>query len=201
MKRLVVGLALVAAGFAVLAQTSTPVRVGSQAAGTFGDATGHSTQSHLVYAANAKVWWLFTLTSTADAPGGEHLVKSFHSSGPNLASATWTAGADSPPALSGQSNDFMGGGRALAVAYVDNAPIDVIHADISMAFDGQNGRTGHIRAKLTATTITWEPWNYFDEPAAIWTLPRGNAIGVSTGGFIHTGGPILQQEVDANVRK
>ena len=42
---------------------------------------------------------------------------------------------------------------------------------------------------------------YFDEPAAVWTLPRGNVVGVSTGGFIHTGGPILQQEVDANIRQ
>ena len=95
----------------------------------------------------------------------------------------------------------MGGGRALGVAYLDNAPVDVIHADISIAFDGQNGRTGHIRARVTGTTITWETWNYFDEPAAVWTLPRGNAVGVSTGRFIHTGGPILQQEVDANARK
>src|SRR3978361_1563297 len=112
MKRFVVGLALLIASFVVLAQTSTPVWVGSQAAGTFGDGTGHSTQSHLVYAANANVWWLFTLTSTADSSGGEnHLVKSFHSSGPDLATATWSAGPDSPPAVSGQSNDFMGGGR------------------------------------------------------------------------------------------
>jgi hypothetical protein len=44
-------------------------------------------------------------------------------------------------------------------------------------------------------------WNYFDEPAATWTLPRGNTVGVSSGKFIHTGGPILQQEADANVRK
>src|SRR3954468_21933700 len=125
MKRLVVGLALLAAVFGVWAQTSTPVWVGSQAAGTFGDATGHSTQSHLVHAANARAWWLFTLTSTADSPGGNHLVKAFHSSGPNLATATWTAAADSPPAVSGQSNDFLGGGRALAVACLDHAPIDV----------------------------------------------------------------------------
>ena len=91
-------------------------------------------------------------------PGGtNHLVKTFHSSGPDLATATWIAGADSPPAAAGQSNDFMGGGRALGVAYVDNAPVDVIHADISMAFNGQNGRTGLIRARVTDTTITWEP--------------------------------------------
>src|SRR4029079_14592142 len=67
--------------------------------------------------------------------------------------------------------------------------------------DGQDGRTGHVRAIVTGTSITWASWNYFDEPAATWTLPRGNTVGVSSGKFIHTGGPILQQEVDANVRK
>jgi hypothetical protein len=95
----------------------------------------------------------------------------------------------------------LGGGRSLGVAYLNNSPVDVIHADISMAFDGQDGRTGHIRAVVTGTSITWASWNFFDEPAATWTLPRGNTIGVSTGKFIHTGGPILQQEVDANARK
>ena len=50
----------------------------------------------------------------------------------------------------------MGGGRALGVAYVNNAPTDVIHAEVAMAADGQDGITGHIRARLTATGITWE---------------------------------------------
>ncbi|PYR88816.1 MAG: hypothetical protein DMF84_26875 [Acidobacteria bacterium] len=179
-----------------------PVAIGDQIAGSFGDATGHSAQSHLVYAVNSRVWWLFTLTSTADSEGGtNHVVKTFRSSGPDLATATWIAGADSPAAAAASPNAFMGGGRALGVAYLDNSPVDVIHADISMAFDGQDGRTGHIRAVVTGTSITWSSWNFFDEPAAMWTLPHGNTIGVSSGKFIHTGGPILQQEVDANVRK
>ncbi len=179
-----------------------PMTVGSQIAGTFGDATGHSAQSHLVYAANSRVWWLFTLTSAADSEGGSnHVVKSFRSSGPDLATATWIAGADSPAVPAGSPNQFMGGGRSLGIAYLDNSPLDVIHADISMAFDGQDGRTGHIRAVVTATSIAWESWDLFDEPAATWTMPRGNTIGVSSGKFIHTGGPILQQEVDANARK
>ena len=46
----------------------TPVTIGNQIAGSFGDATGHSAQSHLVYAANARVWWLFTLTSRSPTP-------------------------------------------------------------------------------------------------------------------------------------
>ena len=180
----------------------SPAAVGIQAAGTFDDATGHSGQSHLVYAANSRVWWLFTLTSAGDAQGGtNHIVKAYRSSGPDLATATWIAAADSPGAASGSPNGFLGGGRSLAVAYVNNSPVDVIHADISMAFDGQNGRTGHIRAVVTGTTITWSTWNLFDEPAATWAIPRGNAIGVSTGKTIHTAGTTLQQEVDANLRR
>src|SRR5262252_3476215 len=184
-----------------------PVTIGNLAAGTFGDATGHSGQSHLVYAENSRVWWLFTLTSDADSTGGtNHVVKAYVSSGPDLTRATWTASTpqnplDSPAAPAGQPNQALRGGRSLAVAYLDNSPLDVIHAEISMAFDGQNGRTGHIRAIVTGTTITWSPWNFFDEPAATWTQPHGNVIGVSSGSFIHTGGPILQQEVDANARK
>src|SRR4051794_27820225 len=181
---------------------ATPVTIGTQIAGSFGDATGHSAQSHLGYAANSKVWWLFTLTSAADAQGGSnHIVKAYHSSGPDLTTATWVAAADSPGAASGSPNGSLAGGRSLGVAYVNNSPVDVIHADISMAFDGQDGRTGHIRGVVTGTTITWSTWNFFDEPAATWTEPHGNVVGVSTGKFIHTCGPILQQEVDANARK
>src|SRR4051812_21970060 len=191
----------------VAAQTPAAVLVviGSQAAGTFADATGHSAQSHLVYAVNAGVWWLFTLTSAADSRGGAaHNIKAYRSSGADLATATWTAAVDSPGAAASASVNCgscsMSGGRALSIAYVDNAPADVIHAEVAMAFDGQNGLTGHIRATVTATSIVWESWNYHDEPAATWTVPRATALGVSSGKYIHSGGPILQQEVDANAR-
>jgi len=179
-----------------------PVVIGSQIAGTFTDASGHSAQSHLVYAANSGVWWLFTLTSAADSQGGtNHIVKSYRSSGPDLATATWSAATDSPGAAASTSNGSMGSGRALGVAYVNNAPIDVVHAEVAMAFDGQAGTTGHIRARVTATSITWETWNYRLEGAATWTRPRAVALGLSTGKYIHSGGPTLQQEVDANARK
>ena len=192
----------VAAGTAPnTAQSTTPVQAGDQIAGTFGDASGHSGQSHLVYAANARVWWLFTLTSAADTHGGTtHLVKAYHSSGADLATSTWAAAEDSPsPSACGGC--FMGSGRALGVAYINNAPTDVIHAEIAMASDGANGLTGHIRATVTATSITWGTWGYHDEPAATWTLPRAVTLGVSTGKDIHSAGPILQQEVDANARR
>jgi Big-like domain-containing protein len=182
-----------------------PARVGTQAAGSFADATGHSGQSHLVYAANAGVWWLFTLTSSADSAGGaNHIVKAYRSSGAQLATAVWTAAADSPGASVSAGfapNGFMGGGRALGVVYVNNAPADIIHAEVAMAADGQDGITGHIRARLTATGITWESWNYKVEGAATWTLPRAVSLGLSNGKVIHSGGPTLQQEVDANARR
>jgi hypothetical protein len=184
-----------------------PIKIGSQIAGSFADATGHSRQSHLVYAANAGVWWLFTLTSAADSPGGSnHVIKAYRSSGSDLATAVWTAAADSPGASASGGgayapSAFMGSGRALGVVYVNNAPTDVVHAEVAMAADGQDGVQGHIRARLTATGITWESWNYHVEGAATWTTPRAVALGLSTGKYIHSGGPILQQEVDANARR
>jgi len=182
-----------------------PVRVGAQAAGSFADATGHSGQSHLVYAANAGVWWLFTLTSSADSAGGaNHLVKAYRSSGADLATASWIAAGDSPGASVSAGfapNGFMGGGRALGIVYINNAPADIIHAEVAMAADGQDGISGHIRARLTAAGITWESWNYKVEGAATWTLPRAVSLGLSNGRFIHSGGPTLQQEVDANARR
>ena len=214
---------LVFSGIAAIAVTSTqelhrvvtaqapppsqPIKIGNQIAGTFADATGHSGQSHLVYAANAGVWWLFTLTSTADSPGGSnHIVKAYRSSGADLATAVWTAALDSPGASASGGgaylpNGSMGGGRALGVAYVNNAPTDVVHAEVAMAYNGQDGLTAHIRARLTATGITWESWNYFAEGAATWAIPRAVALGLSTGKYIHSGGPTLQQEVDANARR
>jgi Domain of unknown function (DUF4082)/Bacterial Ig-like domain/Bacterial Ig domain len=184
---------------------SAATKVGTESAGSFADATGHSTQSHLVYAANAGVWWLFTLTSSADSVGlSGHIVKAYRSSGADLATAVWTAASDSPGASAYAGfapNGFMGSGRALGIAYVNNPPDDVIHAEVALAADGQDGITGHIRARLTATGITWERWNYHVEGAATWTLPRAVSLGLSNGKFIHSGGPTLQQEVDANARR
>src|SRR6185503_1648708 len=112
-----------AAGTEADAPTSPPIKIGTQIAGSFADATGHSGQSHLVYAANAGVWWLFTLTSAADSTGGSnHIVKAYRSSGSDLATAVWTASSDSPGASVSAGfapNGSMGGGRALGVAYIN----------------------------------------------------------------------------------
>src|SRR5690348_5523265 len=51
------------------ATSASPITIGNQVAGSFIDATGNPAQSHLVFAVNSNVWWLFTLTSNADGPG------------------------------------------------------------------------------------------------------------------------------------
>jgi hypothetical protein len=182
-----------------------PKLVGTQVAGTFSDASGFSSQSHLVYAANSGVWWFFTLTSAADSQGGSnHIVKSYRSSGPDLETATWTPGPDSPGAS--VSSGFapqasMGFGRALGVAYINNNPTDVVHAELNMSFNGQDSITAHIRGVVSATAVTWAGWNYVVEPAATWASPRVAVLGVSSGKYVHSAGPNLQQQIDANARK
>src|SRR5262249_53715193 len=114
--RILCGIGVVAGTALNTAQSTTPVQVGNQIAGTFGDASGHSGQSHLVYAANARVWWLFTLTSAADTHGGTtHLVKAYHSSAADLAPSTGTAAADSPvPSACGGSVRAPGSAPAIS---------------------------------------------------------------------------------------
>ena len=71
-----------------------------------------------------------------------------------------------------------------------------------MAFDGQDGITGHIRARLTATGHRVGNAGTTSSKARPPGPCRGpSALGLSTGKFIHSGGPTLQQEVDANARR
>jgi len=93
-----------------------PVKIGATAAGNWVDATGHSGQSHLVFAANVGVWWLFTLSSAHDS-FSDHTVRSYVSSGPILATATWTEASPSPHLANagGATNVVFAGGRSLGV--------------------------------------------------------------------------------------
>ena len=199
--------------------TPTPVKVGANISGTFNDATGHSGQSHLVFAPNANVWWLFTLTSAHDSLN-DRTVQAYVSSGPNLATATWTAAAPSPTLgnAGGATDSIFAGGRSMAAAIRTIGATDFVHIFASAAFNGQASSNGHIRAKLTATSITWEAWNNPGSPnaASEWNGPPGTgtsevggpepptnsswgtAIGISTGGFIHHFGTTMDQEVDCN---
>ena len=200
------------------AAAPTPTKVGSLIAGTFNDATGHSAQSHLVYAPNAGVWWLFTLSSAHDSVD-DHTVRSYFSSGPNLASTTWTAAAPSPHlANAGFATDaIFAGGRSLGVAVVNVGGADYAHVFASAAFDGQVASNGHIRARLGANAIEWEAWDNPGSPnaASQWQGPAttgnpsatsaysswGNVVGISTGGFVHHSSVTMDEEVDCNASR
>ena len=194
---------------------NAPVTIGTQIAGTFNDATGHSGQSHLVYAPNAGVWWLFTLSSAHDS-FNDHTVRSYVSSGPDLATATWAAASASPNLANAgfATNSLMAGGRSLGAALLSIGSTDYVHLFASAAFDGQVSSNGHIRAQLGATSITWGSWNNPGSPntASEWQgpagtgasgasskTPWGNAVGISTGGFIHHFSVTMDQEVDCVV--
>src|SRR6185295_5575593 len=201
----------------VSAAVGAPVKIGNSIAGTFNDATGHSGQSHLVFAPNANVWWLFTLSSAHDTLG-DRTVQSYVSSGPDLATATWTAKAVSPTLtnVGGATSSVLAGGRSLGVAVRSIAGVDYAHVFVSSAFDGQTSSNGHARATLGATTISWGAWNNPGSPntASEWQGPLnsgnppsaaathtswGNSIGISSGGFIHHFSVTMDQEVDCAV--
>jgi Big-like domain-containing protein/chitobiase/beta-hexosaminidase-like protein len=194
-----------------------PLSVGSLIAGTFNDASGHSAQSHLVYAPNARVWWLFTLSSAHDSLD-DHTVRSYVSSGPDLSTATWTAAAPSPHLadVNGATNSLFAGGRSLGAAVLSIAGSDYAHVFASAAFDGQASSNGHIRAQLGASAITWGSWDNPGLPtsASQWQgppgtgdsgssthSPWGNVVAISTGGFIHHSSVTMDQEADCNVAR
>jgi hypothetical protein len=208
-----------AANTTAQAGAPAPARVGNLIAGTFNDATGHSAQSHLLYAPNSGVWWLFTLSSAHDT-FEDRTVRSYYSSSPNLATATWTAAAPSPHlGNTGFATDSVfAGGRSLGAAILSIAGADYAHLFASAAFDGQVSSNGHIRARLGASSIAWEAWNNPGSPnsASEWQGPAnsghppsaasthsswGNVVGISTGGFIHHSSVTMDQEVDCNTAR
>src|SRR6185503_13013451 len=144
---------------------------------TFSDATGHSGQSHLVFAPNAARWWLFTLSSAHDTLG-DRTVQSYVSSGPDLATATWTAAAVSPTLgnAGGATSSVLAGGRSLGVAIRTVGSVDYVHVFASAAFDGQASSNGHIRATLGTGTIPWDIWNNPGSPnaASQWQGPANS---------------------------
>lgn len=188
-------------------------KIGTTISGTFPDGPGQPNQSHLIYAANAGVWWLFTLTSASDSTGnpGTHVIKSYYSSGSDLSSATWTASTNSPNLDSdsaGLTNAFRNG-RSLGCLYINNAAgtnKDILHCSASIfcntVADSGNGVNGHIRAVLGATSITWGAWGYYETANFNYsdpTLISGNAIGVAANGYIQVGACVYHSELDAAV--
>jgi hypothetical protein len=155
----------------VSAAVATPAKIGTTIAGTFSDATGHSGQSHLVFAPNAAVWWLFTLSSAHDRVG-DRTVQSYVSSGADLATATWSAKDGEPDTRQRGRRDQLGARRragSLGVAVRSIAGVDYAHvfvvecvrrADIverslpgrRLARRRSPGARGTIRARPTAAS-------------------------------------------------
>jgi hypothetical protein len=191
--------------------------IGTTISGTFADGTGHVNQSHLIYAENAQVWWLFVISSANDLFGnpGTHVIDAYFSSTSNLNSATWTKSTSSPnfdASTSGSNTTFdsgNGGGRSLGCAYVNNAAgtnKDLVVCYASMAFvaGSQNSYNGLIRAVVTGNAITWGNWGGWDAPA--WNLVAGstsmvygNAVGVTADGYVQMASAVMHSELDANV--
>lgn len=190
------------------------VKIGTTIAGTFADGSGFPSQDHLIYAENAGVWWYFTLTSASDTAGnpGTHVIKSYVSSGADLSTATWTAKTDSPNlnANSGGTSSKFWNGRSLGCIYLNHASgtdKDIVHCSASIfpgsIPDAGNAVNGHIRAKLTATTITWGVWGQyitgsFNYPTGT-PLRAGNCIASSPDNYIQAAASVYHQELDAAV--
>jgi hypothetical protein len=111
--------------------------------GSVANATGFATQTHVVYATHAALWWLFWIDSTQ----GQTLQTSYS---PDF--VQWTQGASLPLAL---SHDGQGGN--FSVAYADIGGTDVVHLTI-----GAHGTQGpndqhhlHVRASINGSTVTF----------------------------------------------
>jgi hypothetical protein len=168
------------------------------------DQVGHGNQSHLIYAANQQRWWLFYFDSILTT-----VVKTMVSSSADLTTATWSPGASSPAFASGTS---LGGGesRNLAVLYLPGTvnPNDVVHVSVGILRSSSIKDTEHTRAAFVGTSsIAWDVSGWIGAvttPGAVTDFVLGNALGVSSTGYVHTSGVTLDTAVTpaykANVR-
>lgn len=188
------------------------VIVGTTISGTYADGPGLTMQSHLIYAVNAQVWWLFTVTSASDAIGnpGTHIVKAYVSSSYDLATSTWTAKTDSPnfDASSTNTDAILEGGRNFACLYRYNPSgvnKDIVLINASMQrtdkLTGGNSYNGINRAVVTKDKISWSNWGGYVTPSwnnlAGHTFRSGEALGRTADGFIQVAGMYIHSEVDA----
>lgn len=131
-------------------------------------ATGQGSQAHLIYATNSGRWWLFYLSSTAT------LATAYSSD-----FATWTAGGTKALAHVHSSE-----GQNLSVAYANISSTDVVH--IAISYESSNGSSGHIRATISGTTITFG--TEFQLGTALGSGGvDGVAVGIDAGGFVYQG--------------
>lgn len=190
------------------------VKIGTTISGTYKDGPGLTHQSHLIYAANAAVWWLFTVTSASDSTGspGTHVIKSYVSSSSDLSTATWTAKTDSPNLDASSANTVaqLEGGRNLACLYWNNAAgsnkdIVLIVAEMQNIdkLTGGNSYNGLQRAVVTATTITWDSWGGWVtgnwNNLASHVFQSGDVLARTADGYLQVAGAYLHSEVDCSV--
>jgi Tfp pilus assembly major pilin PilA len=113
--------------------------IASVTGATGAQASGNSTQRHLVYAVHSATWWAFWVD-----PATPTILRSAHSTDLQ----TWTAaGTQTLANAIGNTAD----GRYMSVAYASISGTDVVHVICSCA-----SITGFdVRGVLTATTVTW----------------------------------------------
>jgi hypothetical protein len=119
-------------------------------------ATGRPGSGHLFYASDTAAWWLLWVNA-----GDDTLLRSAWST--DL--LTWTAAETTYLALG------LGGGYSLAAAYRSIASTDVVHIGYGVRVSATLHRTYHLRATITAGSIT------FGASAEIATAATGTDAG------------------------
>lgn len=102
-------------------------------------ATGHATQSHLIYAVNSARWWLFYLTST------QTLATAYSSD-----FVTWTTGATLT-----LSSPHLSEGRNFGVVYKNISSTDVVHIHLFYKNSNTVRQNWHVRCTISGTTATF----------------------------------------------
>jgi len=140
--------------------------------GTVSNETGVGMGTHLIYATNAKLWWLFWIDSTQT-----QTIQTSYS--PDF--VHWTPGGSLPLLL-----DLQGQGGNFSVAYADVQGSDVVHLTIGASGTIEPTRHHlHARALVQGSTITF---GSIDDTSDVNTLsdtdPDGPATFVESTGIV-----------------
>ena len=113
---------------------TAPVKIGNLIAGTFNDATGHSGQSHLVYAPNAGRVVAVHAVVRARCHLTTARFRAYVSSGPDLGERHVDGRGGQPHALKIEWRDesLLAGGRSLGVAIRSIGGVDYAHVFASV---------------------------------------------------------------------
>jgi len=140
--------------------------------GAVSNETGVGMGTHLVYATNAKLWWLFWIDSTQP-----QTIQTSYS--PDF--LHWTPGGSLPLSL-----DLQGLGSNFSVAYADVQGADVVHLSIGASGTTEPTRHHlHARALVQGSTITFGSIaDLSDVTGASDTDPDGPATFVDSTGTV-----------------